>query len=489
MRANLALAPRVLAVLAPFSLLMISGCRLVKQTADLPAKTVGMVTQSGKPKTPVADPVEVQQTLLRFADGFSTRMVIGVDKLQQATNALDPSEALKAKIAFASGTCTIASGPNAFANLLDMTVFVTVTRMAVEEYWQPKRFGDSAQPLLESCRKAEAEIWQFAGKVLTAEQQTELRKAIETWYRQNSQPETVLAARAVSFAARVAEASEDDKANSGSVFSLLKIDPLSGMDPAVRELAQTRMFAERALYVTQKTPTILRWQAELLSLNTVQMSAVQQILTNSTQLTSSVEAFSRVAEQLPKLVNDQREAAIKQLFDGLATERTNLIANLAADDMKLRATLVELRQTLDAGNALMKSSDLTVKSLDTFMARFDKDTNAPPKPTVIVTNARPFDILDYAATAKEVTMTMKELNATIGSLDKALPQVQKAAETLEDTGNRLLNRIFFIGAGLLALFFIGGVIVLVIYKRLTPSSSAPALARRTDAREPTTSGM
>ena len=94
------------------------------------------------------DPVEVQQKLLRFADEFFDAMILGVDKLRRGTNAPDPAEVLQWKIMLGTETCSIASGPNAVADLLDMTVFVTVTRAALEEYWQPKVFGESAQPML-----------------------------------------------------------------------------------------------------------------------------------------------------------------------------------------------------------------------------------------------------------------------------------------------------------------------------------------------------
>jgi prefoldin subunit 5 len=306
--------------------------------------------------------------------------------------------------------------------------------------------------MLESFRGVETNLWLFAGKVLNLAQQAELRAAIQNWRLQNPQPESVLAAGAVGFASQLAGAINTDPAKPESVFNLLMLDPLSGMDPAVREIAHTRMFAERALYVTQKMPRLVRWQTELLSLNAVRLPAVQQLVANSTQLTSSVESFAQVAGQLPKLVTDQREAAIQQAFDGLARERTNLVAILAADELKLRPTLVELRQTVDASTELVKASEATVKSLDTLMARFDKGTNAL---AATPTNARPFDILDYALTAREFTATIKELNATISSLDKAVPQIQKATESLERTGNRMLNRLFLLGAGLVALFSIG----------------------------------
>ena len=449
-------------VIALGSLLLVTGCGVVKNTAELPGKTVGLMAQSGKSKGPAVDPVEVQQTVLRFADEFSAAMIIGVDRLRRGPNALDPAEALQWKSRLDAETCSIASGPNAYANLLDLTVFVTVVGAALEAYGQPNAFGESARPMRESSREVETNLWHFAGKLLTPAQVTELRAAIQNWRRQNPQPENVLAARAVGFAAQVAGANKSDPAKPGSVFNLLMLDPLAGMDPALREIAQTRMFAERALYVTQKMPRLVRWQTELLSLNAVRMPAVQQVVSNSTQISSSVETFARVADQLPELVNHQREAAIKQVFEGLANERTNLVAALGGDEMKLRPTLAELRQTVEATTELLKTSDSTIKTLDKFMARFDTGTNAPPATT---TNARSFDILDYATTAKEVTTTIKELNATIASLDKAVPQIQKAGETLENTGNRLLHRLFLGGATLIALFWAGAFIFAVVYRR------------------------
>ena len=111
-------------MLALLTVLFITGCRMVQNTAELPGKAVGMVTHGGKSKPAAIDPVEVQQMVLRFADEFAGGMIVGVDKLRRGTNALDAAETLQWKIALDTETCAIASGPNACANLLDLTVFV-----------------------------------------------------------------------------------------------------------------------------------------------------------------------------------------------------------------------------------------------------------------------------------------------------------------------------------------------------------------------------
>ena len=260
--------------------------------------------------------MEVQQTLMRFSDEYLVTTVYGLEKLRRGTNALDPAELLRWKILLGSEICSIASGPNAIANLLDMTVFVTVTRKAVEDYWQPKVFGESAEPLLNTCRNSETNIWRLASQALTSEQLKELRQAIDVWFQQNPLPDNVVVARAVGFASQVAAANPINSASNpmaDNVFDLLEVDPMSGLDPAVREIAQTRLMAERALYVTQKMPTILRWQTELLSLNATQLPAVQQLVSNSTQIAASVERFATVAEKLPGQVSTERAEILKAL--------------------------------------------------------------------------------------------------------------------------------------------------------------------------------
>ena len=55
--------------------------------------------KSGKMDKQVELLVEVQESLLRFADEYSMRMVSGVDSLQRGTDALSPAEVLQLKIA------------------------------------------------------------------------------------------------------------------------------------------------------------------------------------------------------------------------------------------------------------------------------------------------------------------------------------------------------------------------------------------------------
>ena len=445
-------------------LLLLNGCRAFQSTAQLPGRAVGTVTGKGKK---AVDPVELQQQLMRFGDDFAGRMVLSTEQLRRGTNVLPAIELQTWKVRYSGNVLAIASGPNTLANLLDLIVLVTLTRNAIQDYWMPKVYGDSAQAMLDACRDAETRIWSIAAPVLKPKEQDELKSMVQAWYQKNPDPNQVLMVRSVGFASQLA-AEGNRSQEPASVFHLLGMDVFSGLDPAAREIAQTRLFAERALFVSQRMPTLLRWQMELFSYELTATPEVKQAMDNAERLTRTVETFGRTADQLPKLIDEQREAAIKQVFDGLAVERTNLLANLAAEENNLKGTLVELRQTLNAGTDLTKSSDQLVRSLDTFMGRFDKGTNAPsPEPA---TNARPFDISDYATTAKEVTMTIKELNTTINSLDNAIPKLQRTGDTFEAAGNRLLTRFFVIGAILVVLLFVCAFLAALAYRRFSGRS-------------------
>ena len=434
--------------------LMGAGCRLMQSAAKMPAQTVRAVKGEK-----VIDPVEVQQKLLRFADEFSAQMISGIDKLRRGTNAIALMEAMRWKIAVVTESCSIASGQKALANLLDMTAFVTVTRMSVEDHWQPKVYGASAQPMLEICRSLETNIWKLAATVLKAEQQEELRQAIAAWVQQHPVPGRVIGTRAVSFAMEVGRVKQTDATASDSVFSLLGLDPLSGLDPATREIAQTRMLAERALSVTQWMPSLLRWQIELLSLNTLAAPEVQQLVTNSTQLTASVDRFARVAEQLPGHVSTEREEILKAL---------------QSQEKGLAALSEEFRRTLNAGSQMSTSLNTTLTTFDALMKRFGVgETNSASPPA---TNSHPFNILDYAQTAgalekmaRQLTELLRTVEETTGptNLGRLAAQLSPAVQQAQTGGKELVDHAFWRGLLLVGIVLAAALLYRLLAPRMT----------------------
>jgi ABC-type transporter Mla subunit MlaD len=408
-----------------------------------------------------ADPVKVQEVMFRFAGEFATHVILDLDKLGRGTNAPAYANVLRWKISLTSEIISIASGPNAVVNLLDMTAFVTVMRASLEEHWVPKVFGESAQPMLDTCRIAEKKIWQLADDVITREQQEELRAAIGVWHRQNPHPDNVLAARSIGITL-LAEAVHADTKAPASVFRLLRIDPMSGLDPATREITQTRLFAERALHVAQWMPTLLRWQIEFMSLNAAAMPEVQQLVTNSTQIAASVDRFAVLAEKLPGQVSAEREAIVK---------------DLQTQEKQLTPLVDQVRQTLTAGTQMSTSLNTTIGTFDSLMKRFGVgETNSAGAPDK---NSQPFQILDYAQTATHMESMARQLTELVRTLDQTLgdtnltrlsAQVGPVVQQAQAGGREIVILAFWMGVLAMAIALVFALTYRFLSPRLTPAT-------------------
>ncbi len=178
-----------LAAIIPALLIHLTGCSLIKTTMDLPFRAVKAVLPGGRETAPV-DPVALQEEMLKFADNFEVSTTAAAGKLQKNGQPIGRTELLTIKVVLASDVYGLATGPNALANLVGLTVMVGGARSRVQHYWLPKVYGNSAQPMLDALRAREQQIWTIANRVLMPDMQAELRAAIDTWEK-NRHPRSV----------------------------------------------------------------------------------------------------------------------------------------------------------------------------------------------------------------------------------------------------------------------------------------------------------
>lgn len=377
------------------------------QTAvEIPVGAAKAVVPGSKQGSSV-DLAEVQQVVLRIANELFTGMVLGVDALREDGQPVARAQALKWKTALGTSVCTIASGPNAVGNLLDLTVFVTVLRTSVQNHWQPSYFGDSARLIMDVFLRTESEVWGQAAKVLSVEQQQELRDAIEEWCRERSHLQDAMTARAAGWATEVGRSKTSGRTRTGSVFNLLMLDPFAGLDPATREITQSRLLAERGLFVAQKMPELLRWHTELLAMNATETPAMQQLVANTTLLSGAIERMSRVAERLPGQVTAEREAILREL---------------EAHEAALTPLMEEVRRTLLASAAMSTSWNVTLTTFDALMKRFG--VGEDPGQEAGAPSGEPFRIGDYGRTAEQLEAAAGRLTELLVTLERTLGSTQ-----------------------------------------------------------------
>jgi hypothetical protein len=376
----------------------VSGCNLLKSTLELPEKGIrSMLLRDQENGAP--DPVELQSQLLRFADNTIEALNLAIGQLQREEDeAIRRRTLLIRRITMINDILAIATGANTYANLLDMAILASLNRMNVEDYWIPKLYGESAKPYLLASQEVEKEIWRIAAKTLKKEQLSELRAAIKTWHEQHPTMRSPSDIGWLSFASEVAEINRSARPGiTSSVFNLLAIDPLAGLDPATRELANTRLFAERGMFLARHMPTLIRWETELLAMHTAEMPEMEKLLANTTQLSESADRFSQTAERLPGFISTERQ----QIVQALDTHQPGLIS-LAAQTEK----------ALDAGRQMSNASTATLKSFQDVVRQLQASPASP--------NAEPFRINDYTAAAAQINATAQDLVKLLQALDQTL---------------------------------------------------------------------
>ena len=398
--------PFVLLLASVLVVIIGSSCRAVKTIVDAPVNLFEKVASMGSDRSPTVDPVVLQRQLLRLTDELTAQLTREIGGLKIGIKPVEPAKVLQSRLDFGSSTCAIVSGANPVANLLDMTAFLSLTRIGLEEYWVPQFFGESGSVLLARCKSAEQSLWLLTTQVLSSSMRDEFRREVEAWYLKNPRPEGVLALRAAGLATQIIASRKNGSPQLGSLYDQLIFDPLGGLAPATREIAQTRMFAERGLYVAQKMPQLLRWQLELLNLNALSSPVVQQVVANTTQLTVAVDRISRVAEQWPAQVDQQRVEIIKALD---------------AQEKQLTPLVGEVRQALAAGQDMSSSLNTTLETFDALMKRFG--VGEPVSPALIGAPKKadePFRIQNYTESAAQLEKTAKQLTELLTALNQTV---------------------------------------------------------------------
>jgi multidrug efflux pump subunit AcrA (membrane-fusion protein) len=225
---------------------------------------------------------------------------------------------------------------------------------------------------------------------------------------------------------------------------MVGLDPTAGIDPAVREVTRTRLFAERAMFTAQRMPFLLRAQIELLTAQVLDQQQVTNALTSAERLSHAAESASQTAAQLP---------------DRLAAERKAILAELESQEGKLRELSAEVSRTLAAGEKMSTSLNTTLITFDALMKRFGV---GEPSEKPADTNSPPFNILDYAKTAEQIAVMaqqldvlLKDASGTVDSpaLDKRIASLDATAKRARDDAKALLNHAFLLGAALIGLCF------------------------------------
>jgi hypothetical protein len=443
------------------SCLLVALAVVMLSCESVPAVQTGGSRRGNAQRLPIE---EIQADVMAFADTYTAVIAQASDRVAAAA----PEHRTMMhdlKVRQVQNAITIAASANPAGALLDMTVMVTLQREVVETHWIPNVLGEAGQPILDGLRFLEEEVWQVARRCLDEQQIAALDDLIPAIKARYEGMVQVSAIRASDFSSERRAAVANIRGGT-SLLQIFQLDPLAGLSPASRELAQTRMLAERTFFWAKRLPQLVNWQMQDVIHDALDHPDAQAMVASSERLTVASEQLATSVGELRTELTAEREAALRQFFDGVAAEREAVLRTFEQEDVRLRGLLADIDTALESGEALSASLNTTIQSFEQMTRVFAGDGDR-------TSDRRPFDILDYKVTAEALTVAAGELNTLTGSLHELLSspewaarhdQVGDATGRVQVTLEELIDRAYGRGLVLVGLLVIGGFVAAVAYR-------------------------
>jgi hypothetical protein len=199
--------------------------------------------------------LELQQHLQRFATQFADRVTQATETLERSAPPAARDEALRKSLLYVSSALEIATGPDPEINLLDMIVFVRLSRTALEHHWIPEVYRESGEQLLEVFSRSEQELRAVAEDALTPAQRERLTRLVDAWLEENPTQIRVEGVRLADFSAAAGSAAAERAIEAKGL--------LSSVTSASHAANQAMLLAERGLFLFHRLPFLWRLQARI----------------------------------------------------------------------------------------------------------------------------------------------------------------------------------------------------------------------------------
>ncbi|HVK60115.1 MAG TPA: hypothetical protein VM432_01145 [Bdellovibrionales bacterium] len=194
---------------------------------------------------------ELQQQVQRIVGESSDRITQALQVLQVKSGKKLGPYIQKRELLYGSALVEIATGPEPEANFLDLIVFFRLNRLVIKDFWIPKVFGKNGRPLYAAFAASELELWKIFDRIAPPEKKKELKRLIDQWHRDNPKQVRVEGVRFKEFSKFAAKGGQKEAA--------------SGLFASIRGVTETAdsalLVAERAMFLVQKYPFLLRLQA------------------------------------------------------------------------------------------------------------------------------------------------------------------------------------------------------------------------------------
>jgi hypothetical protein len=339
MRAEVAAVPERVVSLCRFAVAMAAAVALaacaVGPTPPKPGAGGGD-TRERRVTAAATDATRLQSQLLALADTALARVTA---ETAPGTMDKDPEVrrfSLNTRLSLGTALVGIVTGPDPVDALLDILTHTTLVAEGARNEAKGKPADSPQARLLKALELNEADAWKLAERWVDAPTRSALREYILSWPGERRT------------AAAVAYVRLSDVPRAGAISAEGGEGAISALRAGVQQAEQARLLGERALFLAQRTPYALRWQAEVLTYNTLTMDESQRLLASIGGLTATADSAVREVATMPAKLTQERTAALQDLFARIERERKATLEQMASIIQKERsAILLEASDTIN----------------------------------------------------------------------------------------------------------------------------------------------
>jgi hypothetical protein len=204
-------------------------------------------------------------------------------------------------------------------------------------------------------------------------------------------------------------------------------------------------------------------QVERLAYQLAITPEAKQSLAGMERVSLAAEALGKLSADAPTLIANERHALIAELT-----------ASLHQEQNRLQALLAETDEVLQSGTRASDSVGATVAALDGFVARIQQKGARTSSGSA---SPRPFDITEYAQTARELATAAQDLHTLLVQVDTSAASAEKLAAASAQGLNKVVDRVFWRCVQLIVLLAFAVLLTMLAY-RYASARVHPSLASR-----------
>jgi hypothetical protein len=286
-------------------LCVLAGCSTAPRsaTSKLPADRVERPTVTG------AEAQSLQSSVMALADTSMQRIASEISLARKGATPEARRDEMATRLALSSSIVAIAMQPDAVDALADLLTFTTLTTDAQRVAALGKEAESYEARLLRALEQNDVDAWRVAERWVNEPTRIAFREHILSWKGSRSS------------AAEVAFVRLADVKRAGSTSVESDSGLFDSLHAATQQFDQTRMFAERSLFLAQRMPFLMRLQAEVYTGNALATKEAQQTQAQLDRVSSIMESVSGLLAGMAQQIANERKAALDDLFGHIEAER------------------------------------------------------------------------------------------------------------------------------------------------------------------------